>query len=697
MSDQRVFTRHKAYEIRAELQQADNKRFKASAARQKNALKKIIANITMGYLNEMASLFPEILKFWSIDDDMEVKMACHQYALAMAPTKSSHFEEALKLIQDDFASSNERLRIMALNTLSSIPRPSYYSACQKCLESVLTRSSESADLKRAALHAILNMDQADKNSARPYVSFLSQIINEQRQFPSVRAHALSVLDALNESHKDLPPMSLSHDTCFNLLELLPELNEWDHTLILNGLTANYVPQTHSESHHLIEVVLPHLQHVNTSVSLAALKLILYLINYVDSIHESIVKRLSSSVVALLNKPSELQFLVLRNVILLLLGRDKPFLQIDVSYFFVEFNDPIYIKDTKLEILYLLAKEDNLRQILQELKDYATDIDIQMSRKAIRAIGNLAVKLENSVDDCINVLLDLLDFGVEYIIQEIISVFRNVMRKYPEQDSETIKRLVAFNDSVQEPESRSAMIWIITQFSRSLPNFLTLFRVFSDNFGEESLEVQFSVLNSSVKFFVRTRSSETEELCLKILKTAVDNADNPDLRERALMYWRLLSLVQQRADSNISLDDIVEIVDGELPLITLNTRLDPAVLEELELNIGSIASIYLKPIGQVFRLNRTMTLPQSPVLNRNRDSLEMIPDTRSSKSSASYSDPISTRSRAGSSPVKKMNDHDKPAETVNHLKMKRRTTIGSSKVTRKPSILSRRISIKRPFT
>ncbi len=96
------------------------------------------------------------------------------------------------------------------------------------------------------------------------------------------------------------------------------------------------------------------------------------------------------------------------------------LKLDISYFFIQFNDPIYIKDTKLECLYLLANKNNLIQILDELEQYATDIDIQMSRKAIRAVGNLAVKLDDSAAaNCCDTLADLLDFGVEFFIKEII--------------------------------------------------------------------------------------------------------------------------------------------------------------------------------------------------------------------------------------------------------------------------------------
>lgn len=519
MSDQRLFSRYKAAEIRAELEQGTTRKHRAVATKRKDALRKIIANITMGNLGEMALLFPDVLKFWQIEDDLEIKRIWYQYLVSMGSTKSSHLGTALMFILDDFKSGPEPTRILALRALSAIPVPAYLDEARKCASAVLRHNSEPEALRKTAIHTVLKLLQLGHDGSEPLLGILQHILHNGREKPSIRAHALFVLYQERDSKTEETYSALDFDTCQSMLEILPNLNEWDTGRVLDALTGHYVPQTHSEAHYMIEKVLSQLQHANTSVVLNTLKLIVYLTNYVNNLNAGTVKQLSSSVMTLLNKPSELQFLVLRNVILLLLGREKPILMVDASYFFVEFNDPIYIKDTKLEILYLLAREDNLQQILQELKEYATDIDIQMSRKAIRAVGNLAVKLENSADECMSLLLDLLDFGVEYIVQEIVSVFKNVLRRYPEKYKQCLYKLVQFTDSVQEPESRSSMIWIITQHSSHLPNYFELFEYFSNTFLEESLEVQFSILSLAVKLFTRHPTPATEKLCVEILKAS----------------------------------------------------------------------------------------------------------------------------------------------------------------------------------
>lgn len=41
---------------------------------------------------------------------------------------------------------------------------------------------------------------------------------------------------------------------------------------------------------------------------------------------------------------------------------------DVKAFFCKYNDPIYVKLAKLEIMYRLAREENAREVLAELEE-----------------------------------------------------------------------------------------------------------------------------------------------------------------------------------------------------------------------------------------------------------------------------------------------------------------------------------------
>ena len=58
--------------------------------------------------------------------------------------------------------------------------------------------------------------------------------------------------------------------------------------------------------------------------------------------------------------------------------------------------------------------------------------------------------------------------------------------------------------------------------------------------------------------------------------------------------------------------------GEKPPITAESeKLDPATLEEMCLNVGTLATVYLKPVQQVFRSARPRKLLDSPALQKDK--------------------------------------------------------------------------------
>nr|GFC99859.1 beta-adaptin-like protein C [Tanacetum cinerariifolium] len=52
---------------------------------------------------------------------------------------------------------------------------------------------------------------------------------------------------------------------------------------------------------------------------------------------------------------------------------------------------------KLEIMIKLASDRNIDQVLLEFKEYATEVDVDFVRKAVRAIGRCAIKLERAAE------------------------------------------------------------------------------------------------------------------------------------------------------------------------------------------------------------------------------------------------------------------------------------------------------------
>lgn len=370
---------------------------------------------------------------------------------------------------------------------------------------------------------------------------------------------------------------------------------------------SYVPEESGEALLLAERISPRLSHSNSAVVLTCIRVILYLMNYIADQKQisALCRKLSPPLVTLLAKGPEVQYLALRNA-LLILQRRPEVLRNDIRVFFCKYNDPIYVKVTKLELIFMLANEKNIDEVLTELREYATEIDVHFVRKAVRAIGKLAIKIEPAAQQCITLLLELVATKVTYIVQEATVVIRNIFRKYPNQYESIISTLCEHLDSLDEPEAKAAMVWVIGQYASRIENSDVLLEDFLYSFAEEPVEVQLALLTATVKLFIQ-RPTKGQDLVPKVLKWATEETDNPDLRDRAYMYWRLLSTDMEAAK---------RIVMGEKPAITAESeRLDPATLEELCLNVGTLATVYLKPVQTVFRNARPRRLQDSPALRR----------------------------------------------------------------------------------
>ena len=389
----------------------------------------------------------------------------------------------------------------------------------------------------------------------------------------------------------------------------------------------YVPQDSNEALLLAERISPRLSHSNSSVVLACMRVILYLMNYVADETQilQLSKKLSPPLVTLLAKGPEIQYLALRNAILILQRRPEV-LRNDIRVFFCKYNDPIYVKVTKLELIFMLANEANISVVLTELREYATEIDVHFVRKAVRAIGKLAIKIEPAARQCIDTLLELVNAKIPYIVQEATVVIRNIFRKYPNQYEAIISTVIKQIDDLDEPEAKSAIIWIIGQYADRIDNADQLLQDFLATFHEEPVEVRLALLTATVKLFIQ-RPTKGSSIVPEVLKWCTEETDDPDLRDRGYMYWRLLSTDPATAKS---------IIMGSKPPITAESeKLDPITLEELCLNIGTLATIYLKPVQQVFRTARPRRLQESPALQKRKEDFKDAMDSPQ----MSFSDPL----------------------------------------------------------
>ncbi len=75
----------------------------------------------------------------------------------------------------------------------------------------------------------------------------------------------------------------------------------------------------------------------------------------------------------------------------------------------------------------------------------------------------------------------------------------------------------------------------------ISNAEDLLALFLDSFTDEPHQVQFQTLTAIVKAFLKKPdSSLAQSIVQQVLEKATKECDSPDLRDRAFIYWRLLS-------------------------------------------------------------------------------------------------------------------------------------------------------------
>ena len=607
MSDGKLFVKTKSSELKAELEQVYKKPKPHSKV--KLVLKKVVANIILNN-HEIARLLPDIISLLRFDD-LEIRRTCLDYLSQFCqydPAEAVKLLPFLKRFKDD---SSPILRALNIKTLTSIKLPDFVDLSFQTINQYLKDPSPYVRIQGAFAVARLFFDNSSRVINNNLIDELNELLYDTDE--TVIAVALSSLDSIIDHDRTLDlSLTLRHRHAIVLLKNIPKASEWSQIYILNALMS-YVPEETERALELIELIMPFLQHENSAVVLNAIKTIVFLSNYVKNpelILPALPKRLGSSLVSLLSRPPEIQFLVLRNVILLLLGR-KELVHFEIDMFFCKYDDMVYVKDTKLEIIYLLANENNVMTVLKELEEYATEVDIAMARKAIRAFGNLAVKLSGAAPQCVQIIIELVSNGISYIVQESAVIIRNIVRRYPGRFNNAVLELSNQYQLIEDADAKASMIWIVGQHCKIIPNSDKILKSLTKTYREDPLDSQYNTLTAVIKLYLND-PNKGEALTLEILKWATEEADNPDLRERGFFYWRLIST--NPGDSNEFQEFAKLVVLNNNPLISSdNDNINPEVLEELELNIGTLASIYLKPINQVFRLAKTKKLPQSTAL------------------------------------------------------------------------------------
>ncbi|KAG4026330.1 hypothetical protein MFRU_042g00580 [Monilinia fructicola] len=548
------------------------------AYERKEAIQKTIMSMTLG--KDVSALFPDVLKNIATAD-LDQKKLVYLYLMNYAKSHPDLCILAVNTFVQDSEDPNPLVRALAIRTMGCIRVDKMVDYMEEPLRKTLR--DESPYVRKTAAICVAKLFDLNPTMCleNGFLETLQELIGDPN--PMVVANSVTALVEINETAPETKALQITSSTLKKMLMALNECTEWGRVTILSTL-ADYHALDVKESEHICERVSPQFQHVNPSVVLAAVKVVfLHMKNVNADLGKQYLKKMAPPLVTLVASAPEVQYVALRNIDLLLQAKPD-ILSKELRVFFCKYNDPPYVKFQKLEIMVRIANDKNVDQLLAELKEYAQEVDMDFVRRAVKAIGQAAIKIESASEKCVNTLLDLIATKVNYVVQEAIVVIKDIFRKYPGYEG-IIPTLCKYIDELDEPNARGALIWIVGEYAEKISNADEILAGFVEGFMEEFTQTQLQILTAVVKLFLK-KPDNNQSLVQKVLQVSTAENDNPDLRDRAYVYWRLLS-----GDLSIAKNIILS---DKPPITTTMSSLPQALLDQLLTELSTLASVYHKP-------------------------------------------------------------------------------------------------------
>ncbi|KTW27680.1 hypothetical protein T552_02120 [Pneumocystis carinii B80] len=556
------------------------------AHERKEAIQKTIAAMTLG--KDMSVLFPDVLKNIATSDLAQKKLV-YLYLMNYAKSHPDLCILAVNTFVQDSEDANPLVRALAIRTMGCIRVEKImdylFEPLRKTLRDTSPYVRKTAAICVAKLFDI-NPEMAIENG---FLEILQELINDTS--PMIVSNAIAALSEIAELLPEIQITIITSSILPRILTILNESSEWERVVLL-GTLANYTAENIKEAENICEHVIPQFQHANVSVVMAAIRVIMRNLPIINKdMAKQIMRKLTPSLVTLVSSVPEVQYVALRNINLIL--QEYPnILDKDIKVFFCKYNDLEYVKLEKLNIMIKLANKQNIDQILSELKEYASEADIDFVRHTIKVIGQCAIKIEEGVDRCVNLLLDLINTKINYVAQEVVVVIKDIFRKYPHK-YDGIMPIICENMSLyDEPNAKNSFIWIIGEYSEKISDSRNILLSYINCFKDEDTQTQLQLLTAAMKLFLKNPENN-QEIIQKVFKIVESECDIPDMRDRAYIYWRLLS-----KDIKIAKEIVLQ---SNVPVFEKN--FPPELLKELICEFSTLASVFYKLIPADVKLDK----------------------------------------------------------------------------------------------
>eukprot|EP01017_Pseudomicrothorax_dubius_P016527 TRINITY_DN1875_c0_g2_i3.p1 TRINITY_DN1875_c0_g2~~TRINITY_DN1875_c0_g2_i3.p1 ORF type:complete len:803 (-),score=273.94 TRINITY_DN1875_c0_g2_i3:134-2542(-) len=505
--------------------------------KRRDVVKKVIAFMTLGI--DVSRLFTEMCMASATSDMIQKKMI-YLYLANYAESNASLAIMAINTYLKDCKAADGKTRGLALRSLCSLR----FSGAYEYLQPAILEGMRDLDsyVRKTAIMGCVKVYHMNPSLIRNsnIIDTLYGLIKDPDN--QVATNAIIALDEILESEGGI---AISQKMIVYLLNKIREFNEWGQTLILE-LVAKYKPKSENELFDILNLLEDRLKHATSCIVLGTIKIFLGYTVDNPVILKHVYERITSPLLTLMSSGEvtgsfEIAYIVVSHIHFIVARGGAEHFEREYKQFYCKTDEPTYLKYLKVDVLSLIATENNLGDILNELQEYVSDIDSELARRSIRAIGAIGLRVSSVIGAIIKQLASFLSISFDYITNETIIAFMNILRKYRSEFREIINVVPNCIESVSETEAKVALLWILGEYAQEIEEAPYILEYFIGNLkeGDESQRYKHALLAATVKTFVK-KPPETYEALASLLNAILNNENEDiDLKDRAAFYVRVL--------------------------------------------------------------------------------------------------------------------------------------------------------------
>ena len=540
----------------------------------KEAAKRCIAIMRQG--ENVAILFSSMLRCVKTDD-IELKKMAYLYLVTYSSQEPEQAIMAVNTFIQDSQDGNPLIRALAVRTMCRIRLQSVAEYMVIPLKKTL--SDADPYVRKTAAFGVSKLFDVIPESVENAGLFddLLQLLSDEN--PMVVANAAAAIFEIND-HRSTPIFTLNSKTVTPILSATTSCTEWCQTILYDAL-ARYVPTTAEDADFLIERMIPLLKHRNPAVVIGAFRCVYQWMEVSQKGEQELFPEILPPFITLVSAAEpEIQYVVLRTLSLFVQKYPKAISK-EIRIFFCKYNDPSYVKMEKLDIIVTICSASNAQLVLDELFEYCNSVDVAFVRKSIRSIGQIAMRIEAAARRCVDILVQLVGGKADYAVEESIIVMCDILRKFPGSFESILGNICQNLEQIKDPRAKSAAIWILGEYCDLIDGVDVLLDPYLDTFHDEEPQVQLQILSAFVKVYI-FKPDETRDQLQFILNEATKEKNVPDVKNRALIYWRILS-----ADTQVAKDVVIF---GKQTVMDSGIQFDDNILEQLIHNMGTVSGV-----------------------------------------------------------------------------------------------------------